>query len=75
VRGFVDDGRADVLGYFEGRGYGAEAGEGGRATGRGLPERARPTAPEDLTEPLKMSVCGRPVTKGVEDAKRPSFGL
>ena len=44
-------------------------------TGREPPERARPTAPDDFTEPLKMSVYGRPVTKGVEDAKRPSFGL
>jgi hypothetical protein len=44
-------------------------------TGRVPPESATPTAPEDFTEPLKMSVCGRPVTKGVEDAKRPSFGL
>ena len=44
-------------------------------TGREPPERARPTAPEDFTEPLKMSVYGRPVTKGVDDAKRPSFGL
>jgi hypothetical protein len=43
--------------------------------GRVPPERARPTAPEDFTEPLKMSVCGRPVTKGVDDAKRPSFGF
>ena len=45
------------------------------AAGRKPPERARPTAPEDFTEPLKMSVYGRPVTKGVDDAKRPSFGL
>ena len=44
-------------------------------TGRGPAESARPTAPEDFTEPLKMSVYGRPVTKGVEDAKRPSFGI
>jgi hypothetical protein len=44
-------------------------------TGRGPPGRARPTAPEYFTEPLKMSVYGRPVTKGVDDAKRPSFGL
>jgi hypothetical protein len=44
-------------------------------SGRGPLERARPTAPEDFTEPLKMSVYGRPVTKGVDDAKRPSFGL
>jgi hypothetical protein len=41
--------------------------------GRGPPERARPTAPDDFTEPLNMSVCGRPVTKGVYAAKRPSF--
>jgi hypothetical protein len=43
----------------------------------GLPESARPTAPEDYMEPLKMSVCGRPVAKGVDDAIREeaSFGL
>jgi len=46
-----------------------------RETGRGPEESARPTAPEDFTEPLKMSVYGHPVTKGVEDAKRPSFGI
>ena len=45
------------------------------ATGREPPERARPTAPEDFTKPLKLSVYGRPVTKGVDDAKGPSFGL
>ena len=43
------------------------------ATGQEPPERAKPTAPEDFTEPLKRSVYGRPVTKGVDDAKRPSF--
>ena len=36
---------------------------------RGPAESARPTAPEDLIEPLKMGVYGRPVMKGVEDAK------
>ena len=52
-------------------------GESGKAVwenGQGLPERARPTAPKDFTEPLKMSVYGRHVTKGVGNEKRPSFG-
>ena len=44
-------------------------------TGRGPPERARLTVPEDFTKPLKMRVYGRPVSKGVEDAKWPNFGL
>ena len=38
-------------------------------------ERMRPTAPEDFIEPLNISVYGHPVTKGVGDAKRPSFGI
>ena len=46
------------------------------ATEREPLERARLTAAvEDFTEPLKMSVYGCPVTKGVLDAKRPSIGL
>ena len=44
------------------------------ATGREPPERARPTAPDDFTKLLKMSVYGRPTTKEVEDAKGPNFG-
>ena len=44
------------------------------ATRREPPERARPTAPDDFTEPLKMIAYGRPVTKGVDGAKKPSFG-
>ena len=43
--------------------------------GQEAPERASPTAPEYFVEPLKMSMYGRPVAKGVEDAKRPSFGI
>jgi len=41
--------------------------------GRGPPESAIPTAPEEFTEPLKRRVYGLPVTKGVEEQKRPSF--
>ena len=33
-----------------------------------------PTAPEDVTEPLKINVYGLPVTKGVDEPKRPSLG-
>jgi hypothetical protein len=41
--------------------------------GRGPAESAIPTAPEDFTEPLKKSVYGLPVTKGVDEPRRPSF--
>jgi hypothetical protein len=41
--------------------------------GLGPAESAIPTAPEDFTEPLKKNVYGLPVTKGVEEPKRPSF--
>ena len=64
----------DVLSYFEWHGYGVDVGEAVWETGHGLPERARPTAPKVFMEPLKMGVYGRRVTKGVDDAKRPSFG-
>jgi hypothetical protein len=36
-------------------------------------ESAIPTAPEEGTEPLRINVYGLPVTKGVEEQKRPSF--
>ena len=67
--------KGDILSYFECIGYSAQAWECRRGTGRGLAESARPTALEDLTEPLKMSIYGRPIMKGVDDAKRPSFGI
>ena len=50
------------------------AGKAVSATGREPPERARPTAPDDFTKLLEMSVYGRPITKEVEDTKRPNFG-
>ena len=46
-----------------------------RRVGRRPAERAIPTAPEEVTEPLKISVYGLPVTKGVEEQKRPSFEM
>jgi hypothetical protein len=44
-----------------------------RRVGRRPAESAIPTAPEEVTEPLKISVYGLPVTNGVEEQKRPSF--
>ena len=64
----------DVLSYFEWHSYGVDVGEAVWETGHGLPERAMPTAPKVFTEPLKTSVYSHRVTKGVDDAKRPSFG-
>ena len=33
-------------------------------TGQGQLERVRPTTPKDFTEPLKMSMYGRPFHEG-----------
>ena len=59
----------DVLSYFEWRDHGAQARKAGLGDLTGLSERARPTTQVDLTDPLKMRVFGRPVTKGVDDAR------
>ena len=39
-------------------------------TGRRPPERARPMAPEDFMEPLKMSVYCRPITRHDRSRRR-----
>ena len=41
--------------------------------GRGPAESANPAAPKEFTEPSYISVYGLPVTKGVEEPKRPNF--
>ena len=38
-----------------------------------LPVKAKPTAPDECTFPLRNNVTGLPVMNGVEDAMRPSF--